>query len=162
MSDSRISLETLLLLAPRNNNSNSSAWDFTRQPLWNLRCHNRDRRMRFGPKHTKAGSPHHQNALVVGPFRRHAALFVRIMRESSRMFRNRCIRGLRLAAVWHELDPAQQGERVRLFAAEGLEAELAKQSVQLYATVQQATQADKELVPLVERTKRLLADCEQE
>jgi hypothetical protein len=23
-----------------------SAWDFTRQPVWNLACHNRERRMR--------------------------------------------------------------------------------------------------------------------
>lgn len=92
-----------------------SAWDFTRQPAWTLRCHNRERRFRLGPKGTKAGAPHHRNTLVLGPFRRHAAVFLRVLARKSRRLANRVARGLALAARWHEVDPAQGGQRVRAF-----------------------------------------------
>jgi hypothetical protein len=69
----------------------------------------------FGPKHTKAGAPHHQNKIVVGPFKRNAHAFVQVNRVKMRKFANRAARGIALAARWHELDPAQEGVPVRVF-----------------------------------------------
>ena len=96
--------------------ADTSYWDFSRQPAWNLLCHNRERCLRFGPKNTKAGAPYHQNTLVLA-FKANAAVFVRVMRDKNRSLRHRMARGVALAARWHLIDPAQEGEPVRIFCA---------------------------------------------
>ena len=82
----------------------ASEWDYSRQPLVNLRCHNRERRWRAGPKHTKKGAPHHHNTLVFGPFRRGACVFRRLVKGRHSAFRERALRGIRLAHIWHMID----------------------------------------------------------
>lgn len=105
--DGRLTLHELLH-QPRA--STSTYWDFSRQPLWNLRSHNRERRFRIGPKATKHTAPHHRNELIIGPFFGNACLFVRTIKERSRKFRSRIARGVRLAQVWHLVDPTQRSE----------------------------------------------------
>lgn len=113
--DKRLTLHELLH-QPRA--STSTYWDFSRQPLWNLRSHNRERRFRIGPKATKHTAPHHQNELIIGPFFGNACLFVRTIKERSRKFRSRIARGVRLAQVWHLVDPTQRGEPLRVWGSD--------------------------------------------
>lgn len=81
----------------------SSSWDFSRHPLWKLRCHNRDRRFVRGQKSTKQGAPNHRIVIVIGPFYEYACLFVHTMKSSSRKYSNRLARGVLLARMWHHL-----------------------------------------------------------
>lgn len=92
---------------PGTDGVHTSSWDSDRQPLWQLKCHNRDRRYVRGAKATKFGAPHHVNALVIGPFTANADAFVRVMKANNRKFKNRLVRGVRLAQLWHHVDAAQ-------------------------------------------------------
>lgn len=85
----------------------SSSWDYTRQPLFKLRNHNRNKGFVSGPKATKSGAPHHRNVLIVGPFARSSKTFVQVLCATSRKFHNRLVRGIRLAQIWHLVDPLQ-------------------------------------------------------
>lgn len=91
----------------RDASAHTSSWDSDCQPVWQLKCHNRDRRYVRGAKATKFGAPHHKNALVIGPFTCNAKAFVRVMKANNRKLKNRIVRGVRLAQVWHLIDPQQ-------------------------------------------------------
>jgi len=91
-----------------------SFWDYTRQPLWNLLCHNRDPRFRTGPKATKHMAPFVHNELVFSNFVSNAGLFVALMRQSSRRFKSHVVRSIRLASVWHLIDPTQDGQQIEI------------------------------------------------
>jgi len=89
--------------------SRSSYWDSDTQPLVLLDSYNRDRRMVVGPKITKNGAPFHQLTLLVWGFTCAASCdaFTALMSVRNRKFRNRLVRGVRLAEQWHTLDPRQ-------------------------------------------------------
>ncbi len=93
-----------------------SFWDADTQPLLLLCSYNRDRRTVVGPKATRFGAPFHQPTLVIGGFAsaRSCDAFTRVMAASSRTLRNRLLRGMCLARMWHELDPAQRDVRLRI------------------------------------------------
>lgn len=103
----------------------SGEWDYTRQPLQNLRCHNRERHFRLGPKRTKRGAPHHRNALVIAPFRRNARLFTRLVAQQLPLsaasdMPTHAAYAVRLAQVWHLIDEAQAGCALRIYAPDDL------------------------------------------
>lgn len=94
----------------------SSSWDYSRQPLVNLSCHRRLRRFRIGPKATKHLAPHIQHALIIGPFLGGASLFVRLMKDRCRRWKQKLAGSVLLARKWHRLDKArQQGTRVHVY-----------------------------------------------
>jgi hypothetical protein len=83
-----------------------SSWDFCFQPLWKLKCHNREKRYVAASKATKKGAPHHRLVVAIGPFfGDQAEAFVNVMKGSSRMFRYRLVRGYKLAQLWPMIDP---------------------------------------------------------
>jgi hypothetical protein len=93
-------------------------WDFSRQPIAALHCHNRVRRWRIGPKHTKHIAPHHVVALVIGPFACRAYVFRNVVRSGLKRCRThteRATLAASLASVWHLLDATQEGTRVRVY-----------------------------------------------
>jgi hypothetical protein len=107
------------LLSARGPPSGSVLWDFSRQPLVNLNCHARKRRYRIGPKASKFMAPYIRHALVIGPFHGGASLFVRVLKDRCRRWRQKMTGSVALARRWHLLDPTRQrGVHLRVFASE--------------------------------------------
>jgi hypothetical protein len=98
--------------------SSNAYWDYTRQPTWNLFCHNRDPRFRIGPKATKHMAPFVHNELVFSNFVCHAGLFVALIRKSSRRFKSHITRSIRLAKIWHMIDKAQGGKPIQIYVSD--------------------------------------------
>ena len=107
------------LMAPRGPPPGSTLWDYSRQPLQNLHCHARRRRYKIGPKTSKRMAPYVQHAIVLGPFCGGASLFVRLMKEKCRRWKQKLAGSVALANMWHLLDAKRQrGKRVRTFVAD--------------------------------------------
>lgn len=145
LSDKRLSPDQLM----RQEQQTLSAWGYSRQPQWRLRCHNRDRRFKLGAKYSKEGAPNHQNELVIGPFSRHAAIFTKVLKSNNRKFRNRAARGVQLARVWHLLDRHQRNVQLQSFAVD-------EHRDMIKGLCSSAAAASKQLEEMVKASVRLL------
>lgn len=125
LTDSRLTPNELMTESSRTGKSqkqrvsvSNAYWDYTRQPTWNLFCHNRDPRFRIGPKATKHMAPFVHNELVFSNFVCHAGLFVALIRKSSRRFKSHITRSVRLAKIWHHIDKSQRGKPIQIYVSD--------------------------------------------